>query len=102
MGKKSKFKKIRRLASAMPIINIKSVTGVEIIRGEQVLKSGVNDIGGQPVNPDKNYKKKIVGNVPINHNRNMKKQYYKNGVAGVNGYVQAVQRIVSSQKAANT
>ena len=101
MGKKAKFKKIRSLASAMPVINSRAITGVEVVSGGDVLKSGIKEVGGQPINPDKIYKKKIVGNVPINHNRNMKKQYYKNGVAGVNGYVQAVQRFVSSRQATN-
>lgn len=100
MGKKAAFKKIRRLASAMPVINNKAITGVEIIYGDEVLKSGIKEVGGEPVLLDKKYKKKIVGDVPINHNRNMKKQYYKNGVSGVNSYVQAVQRFVTAKKLA--
>jgi hypothetical protein len=97
MGKKAKFKKLRRLASEMPVINVGQVVG-ERISGAELYKSGVEKVEDKPVNPHATYTKKKVIEKPLNHTRQMKRMYNKHGLVGVMGYVQAVQRFDKSQK----
>lgn len=89
MGKKAKFKKIRRLANQLPEINTKIIVG-ETLTGSQVVYDGVSEIDGKPVNHAAFYKKKRIVEKPLNHNRKMKKMYNKYGAAGVNHYANAV------------
>jgi hypothetical protein len=98
MGKKAKLKKIRRLASQMPVINVPRVIG-ERVGGHTVLVSGVKEVDGQPVSAMKDYVRKNVIETPLNHNRQMKKLYNKHGVRGVNTYINAVVQHVQKQKA---
>jgi hypothetical protein len=97
MGKKAKFKKLRRLASEMPVIKVGQIVG-ERISGAELYKSGVEKVEDKPVNPHATYTKKKVIEKPLNHTRQMKRMYNKHGIGGVREYVQAVQRFVESQK----
>lgn len=98
MGKKSKLKKIRRLASQMPIINVNHMQGSRV-DGATLLKEGVEKVGDKPVENLQIYRKKAIIKKPVNHNRQMKKLYNKHGIAGVNSYAMAVVRHVQAQKA---
>lgn len=98
MGKKAKFKKIRRLASQMPEIPIKHVRGT-VVSGMDAIKQGIKEIEGRPVEQLKSYRKKEVVPATLNHNRKMKQLYNKHGLLGVVMYRNAVNRYVSSQKA---
>lgn len=105
MGKKSKFKKIRRLASQMPVIPI-SVAKGERITGKELIDRGVTEVDGVKVNPEGFYKEKSKAQQPHNHARKMKQLYYKHGVKGVNQYAIAVKdyvdhkNLMAEQKAA--
>lgn len=98
MGKKAKLKKIRRLASQMPVINVQHVQGAPV-DGATLIKRGVKEVQGKPVQNLETYREKKAVPVAVNHNRQMKKLYNKHGLGGVAMYAQAVQRFVNSQKA---
>lgn len=89
MGKKSKFKKIRRIASQLPVINQRRVVG-ERVSGEELIKEGVKEVQGKPVQPLDQYKKKKVVVGFLNHNRKMKQLFNKGGAPLVNSYIKAV------------
>lgn len=91
MGKAAKFKKIRRIASQLPVINTKSVIG-SVVDGSELIKSGIKEVEGKKVDPELNYRKKQSVSIPLNHNKKMKKLYNMGGVAGVNMYIKAVQQ----------
>lgn len=97
MGKKSKLKKIRRIASQLPVIKTYRVKG-ERMKGEELMTHGVKEVEEKPVDANAIYKKKTVIEVPLNHNRKMKQLYNQYGAAGVNGYIQAVQRHATAEK----
>jgi hypothetical protein len=98
MGKKAKLKKIRRMASQMPVINVGHVQG-STVHGGELLKRGVKEVEGKPVGNLQNYREKKVVPQAVNHNRQMKRLYNQQGVKGVIMYAQAVKRFVDSQKA---
>lgn len=75
----------------MPEIQ-RGVLTTEKVKGRAVIEAGVTKVDGKPVDPNGNYKRKIVVAQPINHNRRMKKLYNQFGVAGVNAYGKAVQQ----------
>lgn len=91
MGKAAKLKKIRRLASQMPVINTKGIE-VSLVDGYELIAKGIKEVDGKPVDPKGNYKEKKKVLVPINHNKKMKKLYNMGGIAGVKMYVSAVQQ----------
>lgn len=93
MGKASKFKQIRKIASQLPAMNRKAiettvVTGKELLdRGVHKVVNGVNS-ESDVVSAAKYQQKKVV-TVPVNHNRNLKDAYKKIGMAGVAAYTNA-------------
>jgi hypothetical protein len=97
MGKKAKLKKIRKLASQMPEIQVRQVKG-ERISGAELYKSGVEKVEGKTVDIDATYRKKTLVQAPLNHNRKMKKLYNQYGAKGVGMYVNAVNRYIATQK----
>jgi hypothetical protein len=99
MGKKAKFKKLRKLAEQMPQLQVKQVLG-ERVTGSELYKSGIEEVEGKPIDVDGTYRKKQVVNAPLNHHRKMKQLYNQYGAAGVGMYVNAINRYVSSKKEA--
>lgn len=99
MGKKSKLKKIRKIAGNLPVINAGRVHG-EKVTGAELYKEGMKEVNGKPIDPDKDYRKKTMVDAPLNHNRKMKKLYNQFGAKGVGMYVAAVQAHVANQKKA--
>lgn len=97
MGKKAKLKKIRRIASQMPVVNVAHVQGA-VVNGAELLKRGVTEVEGKPVQTLQTYREKTAVAAPVNHNRQMKKLYNKHGVAGVRMYVQAINKFVEAKK----
>lgn len=91
MGKKAKFKQIRRIASAMPVINTRHIQG-NVVTGGELIDKGIKEVKGNPVEYEKNYKEKKVVPSPLNHKRKMKKLYYMNGMNGVRMYMDAVKQ----------
>jgi hypothetical protein len=91
MGKKAKLKKIRRIASQLPVVKTKAFIG-EKVTGADLEKEGVKEVEGKPVEILANYRKKKTVIVPLNHNRKMKQLYNRMGVGGVNAYISAVMR----------
>jgi hypothetical protein len=100
MGKKAKLKKIRRLASSMPDIKTEQVIG-DRVYGYELLKDGIKEVEGKPVDPKEEYYRKKGVPVSVNHNRQMKRMYNKHGLGGVVVYAQAVKRFVQSQNQSN-
>jgi uncharacterized protein YccT (UPF0319 family) len=101
MGKKSKFKKIRRIASQMPLINTHKIEK-ERVAGAEVIASGVTEVDGKPVEAKENYIRRKAVPVPINHNRQMKRLYNKHGAAGVGMYIGAVNKYMEKQAENNS
>lgn len=98
MGKKSKFKQLRKIASTMPAIQLNVVKG-EVVEGRELEKEGIKEVEDKPIDSDAKYRKKTIVQQPLNHHRQMKKLYNKMGALGVRAYVNEVNRFVSSQKA---
>lgn len=99
MGKASKFKRIRKIASQMPVIEVTRPLG-EKVTGSDVIKSGVKELkDGTAIDPHGNYKRNVPVKVPLNHNKNMKRLYNKGGAAAVGSYIGAVQTHVAHKNA---
>lgn len=98
MGKKSKIKQIRRLASQMPDLQLNVIKG-GVVKGSELIKQGIKEVEGKPVEPHTNYRKKEVVQQPLNHHRQMKRLYNKMGESGVGAYINEVNRFVSNQQA---
>jgi hypothetical protein len=99
MGKGRKFKEIKKLAKAMPLLyspmkERKTYTGFELIA------QGVSEVEGQAVNADAEYGS--LERIPINHENEMKRMYYKHGEAGVKAYVQAIDKYLKAKESADT
>jgi hypothetical protein len=100
MGKKAKLKKIRRLASQMPVIQTETVV-TDSVYGFELLRDGIKEVQGKPVDPKQEYRRKKGIPVAVNHNRQMKRLYNQIGLKGVAMYANAVQRFVTAQQSAN-
>lgn len=96
MGKASKLKQIRRIASGMPALSKRVMVGVRV-DGAELIKNDIKQVQGKDVVASNQYRSKHHIEVPLNHNRQMKKAYYKFGAQGVNGYIHAVNNFVASQ-----
>ncbi len=96
MGKSSKFKQIRKIASSMPLVSIKRVVG-EMIRGSEIKDIG-NTNEGLIIDPSLMYKRKKIIDAALNHNKKMKKLYNKYGKNGVSLYINAVNAHVDKNK----
>ena len=95
MGKAAKFKKFRREASGLILLNRK-ISTKEIIAGSDIPKH--TKVDGKEIDPKKFYIKKGITEVPLNHFRNMKKAYNKHGNAGVEEYKASVKNFVENAK----
>jgi pyocin large subunit-like protein len=91
MGKKAKFKKIRKIASQMPVIH-----PTIDVSGKDVLIAGIKEIKGKPVEANATYE--IAQPTPINHNRRMKKLYNEYGVNGVRAYINSINQFINHAK----
>jgi hypothetical protein len=101
MGKKAKFKQIRRIASQMPVIEANQSVTVEHIKGSALIAAGIKEVGGKPVDAKMSYRKKTPVASPINHHRNMKKLYNQMGKSGVGMYINAVKAHAAKQAQLN-
>lgn len=105
MGKKAKYKQLRRLAATMPEMMKQEIVGERIV-GKFLIEDGIETIktkdGEQPVKGDGTYSRKKVVERPLNHYRNLKKAYKKYGTQGVQAYGMAVNRRVAEEKAKAT
>ena len=105
MGKKAKFKAIRRLAKEIPLIYSTSFKKVKY-SGIELLKEGLTTVGDKVVNPMSKYSKLQRVAVPTNHNRKMKKLYNKMGHDGVKAYMRDatnyLKQYIKTEDAGNT
>lgn len=83
MGKKSKFKQLRKLANVLPEIP------VNVVYGEKELMEGGVDRYIATEN-------KVI-ETKLNHNRKLKQMYNKGGLAAVVAYKNAVMNYVTKQ-----
>lgn len=97
MGKKAKFKAIRKMAKELPSLQ-RSAVEKENCLGIDLIKQGITIINDKPVEPNKLYIKSTSVKVPVNHNRAMKKMYMKHGTVGIAAYGKAVKNFVDEQK----
>jgi hypothetical protein len=86
MGKKSKHKKIRKIAANLPTIHRRAVIGSQV-PGYEITEA---EAQGMEVDPKSIYRRKQEVAVPLNHERKMKQLYQKHGPKGVEMYVRAV------------
>lgn len=98
MGKKSKFKKFKRIAAQLPAINTRAVIG-ETVSGSDAIKMGLESDKG--INPAFQYRRKRMVERSLNHPRNMKRAYYRSGLDGVTGYANAVIKFATEQQKQN-
>lgn len=98
MGKASKFKKIRKLASSLPAINTKAMLGIRL-KGSDLINEGLLTLGTHEIKediiPENDYKSVKQIEVPLNHNKKMKQAYQKYGMNGVNQYVNSIFQFVN-------
>lgn len=97
MGKKSKLKILRKTANQLPVMNTTVTTVEKQIPGLELIKQGVKDVEGQPVNPKAFYNRKSISQRPVNHHKAMKKIYTKAGISGVIEYIDEVRRKCDAQ-----
>ena len=98
MGKQKQYKKLRRIAKNLPVIETGRVVAKEVL-GDVLLKKGVTELkDGTPVNEKTKYISKDIVPASVNHNRNMKKYYNKGGVKGASEYAAAVIRYDSAKQ----
>lgn len=97
MGKKSTFKKIRRLAAMMPQINTKAVIAVDVVTSNELMSKGIKEVNGKPICAGQTFRQIKHANVPVNHNRKMKKLYNSHGKKGINAYMHAVKNFTKQQ-----
>lgn len=106
MGKKAKYKQLRRLAAQMPEMNKQDIVGERRHGYELIKEDGINTIrtkdGEKPVDKDGMYSRKKVIERPLNHYKRMKDAFKKFGVQGVQAYGMAVNRRVAEEKAKAT
>lgn len=98
MGKKAKFKQLRRIANQLPEILVESFQLKEVVTGAELIKSGVTEVKGTPVHPHLKYKQREVAQKPMNHHRKMKQMYNQYGPAGVGAYLEAVDDYMLNQQ----
>lgn len=89
MGKASKFKKIRKLASQLPAMKDRAIIG-ERVKGVDLIERGIDKVQGMAVNPNIDYRQKKSVQAPLNHYKKMKQYFNQFGGAGVKGYVGAI------------
>lgn len=100
MGKKSKYKQMRKIASALPVMQTKGIE-VSQVKGDELLKRGVVELSdGTPVYFNEVYKEKKQVPIAMNHYRKMKNIYNSHSAAHVNGYIKAVRDIAAKRDAA--
>lgn len=98
MGKSSKFKKIRKIASQMPALKKEMVVG-ERLFGYELLQSGIDKLpDGTKINHKAEYRRSRVTQVPLNHGREMKRLYNKFGYSGVDSYIKGVSDYVKQSE----
>lgn len=87
MGKASKFKKLRKAAKELPVINTQIAVPRDTVSGTNLIKQGLTKLrNGSTVEAGKFYRQGKVVEKPLNHNRIMKQQYNKYGFKGVATY----------------
>jgi hypothetical protein len=90
MGKKSKFKQLRKLAQQMPVIMTSNPESTSV-QGDELIRQGVLKLkNGDKIDPLKEYRQVKGVPTPLNHARKMKEIYNKAGANGVNQYIQSV------------
>lgn len=99
MGKKAKFKALRRMATEMPVIMQHHIQG-ERLTGQELISEGVKTVGKEekPIEPKGEYIRKKVVQAPINHARQLKNAYYRGGAMGVKHYQDQVDLYIALQK----
>lgn len=96
MGRAKKIKELRKIARKIPAIT-SGAYAKEILTGGQLFEKGIKTVEGKPVVGGKEYVQNIPVRIPVNHHRNLKKEFFKNGKAGVMGYLHSVEHFIKSQ-----
>jgi hypothetical protein len=86
MGKKSAYKKIRRIANNLPQV-LEQTHEKHIMTGIELKQEGFDE-NVKPINDNETYERRYPVIVQANHNRRMKQAFKKLGIEGVNQYVQ--------------
>lgn len=93
MGKKSRMKKLGRIAADLPVIH-QQTCYKEKCKGEELIADGIQLANKEKVNPNGDYVKRVPTSIPVSHKRRIKKMFAKHGDAGVAAYVNAVDDFV--------
>lgn len=95
MGKSAKLKKIRRLVATMPAVSINK-TFREVLTGRELVNDGIDSVKGESIKAGGRYIKSSVKPAPLDHEKQMKRIYSKHGMAGVVGYMDAIDNHVKN------
>jgi hypothetical protein len=98
MGKKKLMKKLREVATALPVV-MKNTQEYEWVKGEALIKQGqFEDQNGLPIHPEQMYKQTLPVRIATNHHRKLKKMTAQYGEIGVRAYAGAVVDVFNEQE----
>jgi hypothetical protein len=89
MGKKSTYKKLRKIAEQMPVI-MKPSCEVHMVKGTELIQQGHTENEQGEINPYQTYLQKMPVLIAVNHKRAIKKAFKKHGIEGIQAYAEAV------------
>jgi hypothetical protein len=90
VGKKSKYKHLRRLGNDLEPIQYLS-TEKHHVQGSVLIAQGMTEYEGVAIDPVKIYTQDMPVIMNVNHGRRLKKFYKQYGFKGVDAYVRGVQ-----------
>lgn len=85
---------LQKIADRLPRVEIptkdgKGIPAVQAVFGSQLIEKGINEVEGKKVVPGKRYANKLP-NASVNHFNELEKAFLRNGMDGVNSYVDKV------------
>ncbi len=90
MGKKSRFKHLRKISANLPEVAEKTFVS-EKVEGHQLIENGIDTVNDKPVKLGGIYRKVTAIAKPVNHYRKLKQLDKTGGVAAVIGYLDKFQ-----------
>lgn len=86
---------LSQLAGLLPQVQCHSVEKHKVLGSEILSWNTIEEIDGQPIDPERSYTWRYPVIFPANHKRRLKNRYKKNGIPGVQQYLEW---IISLQK----
>jgi len=91
-------KLLKQLAGMLPQVTVYTKE-IHLVKGAEILSWGtITQIDGVPINPDKTYRWHYPVITAANHFRRMKERYKKNGIEGIENYLQWLNKLAKGDK----